>query len=183
MILSTKILRMEKVTGKCAVCNSTLVEAFDPETEEVLCVKHVQLEDLDPHWPANQSLLAYTAVSRRAMLPTATSFSELADRRQSRRERGERGVWVSSQVKERLRTCTVDVKPYLEELIHCESFGGQAKAAKSLDKFYYLQVRNLGENIAHVMLKYQEISGSRLIAIVPWDTVTEFFGMTNENSK
>lgn len=178
MILSTKRVQMMTVEGTCAKCSSTEVQAKDADTQELLCLDHINIEDLDPEWLGNAHYVANIPVSRMAWFPEFTSFSDLATRRVTGEERGATGVWVSAAVSEGLRLRTVDVVRAVEERIQSDAlYGLESSLVQSLDKFYYLQAIRHGE-YAYINLKFQEISGGNLLAVVPWQSLIDFFGST-----
>lgn len=177
MILSTKKVRMleEGHIWACVHegCNRP-AEFKDLDSEYAACVEHTAIEDLDPECPKNQTLLANVPVSRMAAFPEIEKFSDLFGKRSLNKERGARGLWISLPVGCVVKGGTAEAKDILADFI-MENLVYGDEAGQSLDKFYYVQVVQR-DDIAVIHIKYQQILGTRLIGMVPWESVVEFFG-------
>ena len=176
MILSTKLLRpltdLSK-TGAPQPCSQCEAQAqyYDHVDGAVYCGEHTLLEDLDPENAANQRTLQGCAVSRLAAFPELQLFSELFEKREPNKNRGDKGVWISVPTSANIKQNSADAKGPLIEWIKENLIYGAA----SLDPHYYIQLSRKGE-MAFVYIKYQQILGSRFIGIVSWESVVDFFG-------
>lgn len=177
MILSTKLLRPvpENQVWACMAkdCNKPAGyrNAAEPEGE-AYCAEHTLLEDLDPLWPSNQKLLDRVPVSRMAAFTGLEKFSDLFSKREQNKDRGQRGLWVSTPAGSGINGASADAKDELVAWITGNLIYG---AVAPLDKSYYIQVMRRGD-LAFINLKYQQILGTRFLGIVEWASVVEFFG-------
>ena len=188
MILSTKLLRIiNKAAGvKCCQCDE-LADYYDAAVTingpTGYCSKHALLEDLDPDDVRNSSMLTGVSASRMSVFPQCLDIEELFSLSPPM-EHGKRAslqMWVScfafSSRGSMLQRGDVVARPALYEWIKENLiYGGHLK----LDDSYYIEIHRSddgnGVPLAYIRLKYQQILGSRFLAVVPWETVVKFFG-------
>lgn len=185
MILSTKLLRrINKTAGKvCDHCD-TPAEYYDAalpvEKFTFYCGNHAFLEDLDPEDMLNQHLLTGAYVSRKSAFPECLDIEELFARATPVPVNGRRHslqMWANVVNSPELQKGDVVARPATVEFIKENSIYG----VTGLDSHHYVQInRCADEGLAFITLKFQQILGSRLLAIVPWKTVENFFGVSSK---
>lgn len=148
-----------------------------PDAAEFICPSCAMLEDLDPDWPDNQTMLAHVPVRRKMPFRVESSLLELFDDLTYADKAGQTPagkLWVSLPVNAGFPLYgSVEPTPALKGLIAQMIYGDRPGAC--LDKHYYLDIIWRGETEALVMIKYQQILGQRYVAIVPRQLVIDFF--------
>lgn len=179
MITSEKLLRPLYVgqLWQCDAEGCNRPASFkDAASDEAYCDEHTTLEDLDPTWPSNASLLNGIPVSRNAAFTWITKMSDLFTPREPNKHRGARGLWVSLPTSTKIRQNSADAKDVLADWIGSNLIYG---SAGGLDKHYYIQVIFKGD-LAYLHIKYQQILGTRFLGIVEAESVKEFFGVIEQ---
>jgi hypothetical protein len=187
MILSTKLLRRINPAANVVCCQcSNLATYYDAAVTEGpvgYCGSHALLEDLDPDDVRNSHMLTGVSASRMAVFPQCMDIEELFALSPPM-EHGKRAslqMWVScfafSRQAQMLQRGDVVARPATHEWIKENLIYG---SNPQLDDSYYIEIHRCddgnGTPLAYIRLKYQQILGSRFLAVVPWETVVKFFG-------
>lgn len=184
MILSTKLLRpINTAAGKvCDVCQSPAAyydAALPVDSFAFYCSSHSFLEDLDPDDMRNDRMLMGCTVSRKAGMPAAGDFEELFAKIELNTKNTRKGnqLWVNTPTLSGLEKWDVVLRPEVEAWLRANSIYG---SDPDLDKNHFVTINRIardGQDIASIRFTFQQILGSHLLAMVPWKTVENFFGV------
>lgn len=159
----------------CTQCGEPAAYFDSAQVDQIYCDNHALLEDLDPDEYKNQHTLMGAYVSRKAAFPEAVDIEELFARVDptpiGERRAGSR-LWANVLAAPELAKADLAPRPAVLEWLADNSIYGKSIP---LDLNHYVTIRRNGE-VGVITLKFQQILGQHLLAMVPWKTVEKFFG-------
>lgn len=165
-----------KICGMCKKPAEYYDVALPVEEFFFYCGDHSLLEDLDPDDFLNQHTLTGAYVSRRAAFPECMDIEELFAKTPRAALSGRPHtlqMWASVVNANHIQQWDVVARPAVVGWIQENSI-----YTTPLDANHYIQITcREDEDLAFITLKFQQILGSRLLAIVPLKTVEKFFGV------
>jgi len=174
MILSEKSLRPWALPegSKCCVCGAENDSRFyyDPPARKFYCSSHTLLEDLDPLNKRNASMLFGCPVSRLTVFPELENIRDLLVPITAPK-RGEPNFYCRSDMFPNLRVMPT---PALTAWV----YNNMLYPRLTPDKYFFdLHIREYGGvDLAWLSLRYQEILGTRYLAVVTRANVEKIFG-------
>lgn len=159
----------------CTQCGQPAAYFDSAQVDQLYCGEHALLEDLDPNEFRNQHTLMGAYVSRKAAFPEAMDIEELFARlpitELGKRRQGT-ALWANVLDAPELAKAELAPRPAVLEWLSQNSIYGQSLP---LDVNHYVSIRR-NDDVGVITLKFQQILGQHLLAMVPWKTVEKFFG-------